>query len=200
MSGRFRSRARGFTLIEVLVALMVFAVVALIAYQGLSRIVEIKTRLDEEAHRWRELSLVLDRIEEDVSQAVNRPWRNTGGITQPAVRGGGQLAQAGYPALELVRVVRDRDPYHVAYRLHEGRLEMLLWDSLDLAPRAQPRTFLLLPKVERFEVYFLDGNNAWQSDWPPTVGNMVNSVMPRAIKVVLARAGEAQVERVYALP
>ncbi|SMC25797.1 general secretion pathway protein J [Andreprevotia lacus DSM 23236] len=197
-----RTDSAGFTLLEVLIALTVFAILTLVAYQGLSRIADTKLRLDEEAQRWRSLSLVLDRFEEDATQVINRPWRDTGGTLQAAVLGGAEAANAGQPVLELVRVGRDRDPYHVAYRLKDGRLEMLQWDSLDLAPRAEPQAYVLMPDVERFAVWFLDADNTWQANWPyrQPGGKVASLTPPRGIKVQLTRKGEPMVERIYALP
>ncbi|KAF0814299.1 Type II secretion system protein J [Andreprevotia sp. IGB-42] len=197
-----RAEQRGFTLLEVLVALIVFAILTLVAYQGLSRIADTKLRLDEEARQWRELSLVLDRFEEDVSQVANRPWRDTGGTLQPPVRGGAEMANAGQPGLALIRSARDRDPFHVAYRLKDGKLEMLLWDSLDLAPRAIPQVFTLMPDVDSFTVWFLDADNVWQANWPNKQPGTttVSMTPPRGIRVQLARKGGQQIERVYALP
>ena len=53
------SRTRGFTLIEVLVAMIIFAVMAVMAYRGLTAILETRARLDEEASKWRAVSLLL---------------------------------------------------------------------------------------------------------------------------------------------
>ena len=52
---------RGFTLLEILVALIIFAVVTLIAYRGLDQVAQVKLRLDHEAAYWRETNLVFDR-------------------------------------------------------------------------------------------------------------------------------------------
>jgi len=192
----------GFTLLEVLIALVVFAVLTLIAYQGLSRIADTKVRLDAEAQHWRAYSLVLDRFDEDATQVMARSWRDEGGTLQPPVRGGAEAVNAGQPALELIRAARGRDPYHVAYRLQQGQLQLLQWDSLDLAPRAKPQVYRLMDDVTRFEVWFLDANNVWQPNWPARQPGQLGVTMtpPRGLRILLALHGEAPVERIYALP
>ena len=192
-----RKPQRGFTLLEMLIALTIFAVMVLVAYRGLSSMLDAKLRLDAETTRWRELSLVMSRFGDDITQSVNRSYRDSTGNIQPAMSGNQQPNTPEWPKFELVRADRDQGPFHVAYRLNEGRLEMELWDALDLAPRAQPVVHLMLEHVERFDVEFMDNALTWQPVWP-VVGSP--AALPRAVRITLQQAGQGAVQRVYALP
>ncbi|TJZ73509.1 type II secretion system minor pseudopilin GspJ [Chitiniphilus eburneus] len=192
-----RRRMHGFTLLEILIALMIFAVVALVAYRGLEQVAKVKVRLDQEAAYWRETALVLDRIEEDLMHQVERPWRDQSGVAQPSLRGYLKPPRKVDAALELVRMDRAREDYHVAYRLWDNELQLLMWDSLDLAPLAEPVVHPLLSDVTRFEARFLDASGKWLPQWPVT-GN--SAVRPNAVEVTLERSGKSPVTRVYLLP
>jgi len=50
-----RDRRRGFTLVEVLVALVILAVVALLAYRATAAMTDGEARLAAESERWRTL-------------------------------------------------------------------------------------------------------------------------------------------------
>lgn len=191
-----RRRAFGFTLIEVLVAMAVFSVLAVIAYKGVERMTLTKQALDVENRRWRDLTLVMGRFEEDLGQVVNRPWRDEGGLTQPALRGGAGGVDSNGAQLELVRFDGGR-LIHLGYRLREGRLEMLLWDSLDLAPRTEPQVLKLLDGVERIDLRFLDMGGQWQLSWPQ--GSYAYQ-LPRGVEVKLTLANGHTLQRLVALP
>ncbi|UXY14360.1 type II secretion system minor pseudopilin GspJ [Chitiniphilus purpureus] len=192
-----RCSGQGFTLLEILIALMIFAVVSLIAYRGLEQVAQVKTRLDAEAAYWRETALVLDRIEEDLLHAVDRKWRDAGGVVQPSLRGTIKPVRQRDAALELVRMDRAREDYRIAYRLDGRRLQLLMWEGLDLAPLAEPTVHVLLQDVTRFETRFLDANGQWQPSWP-VPGN--SAVRPQAVEIVLARQAQAPLTRVYLVP
>ncbi|MGQ5523418.1 type II secretion system minor pseudopilin GspJ [Chitinimonas sp. PSY-7] len=189
-------RVRGFTLIEILVALAVFSVLAVIAYQGVARMASTKLVLDADNRKWRELTVALARFDEDFSQAANRQWRDEGGISLPAVRGSAGAIDSNGAQLELVRFDGGQ-LIHLGYRLRENTLELLLWPSLDLAPRSAPTALPLLEKVSRFQVRFLDENSQWQLSWPQ---GSKNEVLPRGVELVLTLQSGETITRLFVLP
>ena len=70
-----RQKHKGFTLIEVIIALSIFAVLSVMGYKGLSSLIQTKERVDVEDNKWQQLILFFDRFELDVKQSVNRPIR-----------------------------------------------------------------------------------------------------------------------------
>ncbi len=75
-------RARGFTLVEVLVAIGILAVVALLAWRATAAMTDSEVRLVAEQSRWRQLDALLLRVEADLRAAVPRPARD-GASTAP---------------------------------------------------------------------------------------------------------------------
>ena len=54
---------RGFTLVEILIALAIMAVIATLGYRALATLTDSEVRLSAEAARWRTLDAALARIE-----------------------------------------------------------------------------------------------------------------------------------------
>ncbi|MFO1380671.1 MAG: type II secretion system minor pseudopilin GspJ [Chitinivorax sp.] len=197
-----RAAAAGFTLLELLVALIVFAIMSAIAYGGLNRIFAVRERIDAENRKWRELTLVFGRLEEDIGQAVNRTYLDSFGTRKSALIGHAQLVGVDDANLSLIRMGAGgstgvaADMSHVGYRLREGRLELMQWPALDLPPRAVPTVHVLMQEVQAFELAFMNEKGVWEDKWEPDASA---SVLPRAVQIRLTLAGGTRVKRVVAL-
>jgi general secretion pathway protein J len=163
--------ASGFTLIEVLIALIVFAAIALISYRTLSSIFETRERLAEQSSRLRDQALFFTRLEADLGAIIVREIRDADGLMQPALR----IVPAAQSSLEpLVSFSRSgfaaasgtsAAPQRIGYRLHNGNVELLIWEGLDQAPRAQAASYVALKDVKSFRWRVLDHNGVWQAEW-----------------------------------
>jgi len=193
---------RGFTLLEVLVALAVFAIVTALAYKGLDSIATTRQRLDEEMRMWRRIELVFDRISLDVTQVAPRTWKNSAGKEISPVLG--TTSTSGSQCqLDIIRFGSDHVPIHVRYSLQKGNF------TLDLVPDADTLitssggadhygSNVLLDNVKRCDMAFMDTKNDWQSHWP--LSTTVTKDRPRGIRLRLTLADQGQFERMYYLP
>src|SRR5262249_48193255 len=68
-------RARGFTLLEVLIALAIMATLAVTAYRALSGMLDGEVQVAQERDRWRDLDLFFTRFEHDVGHMLPRAYR-----------------------------------------------------------------------------------------------------------------------------
>lgn len=103
-------RQRGFTLIEVLVAIALLALVSLMAWRGLSQVSDAREWIDAEAQDNDMIVRVLGQLERDVNQAYVGGLRNAvaadGGLPEgvQVLRGDGAAA----PLLDIVRASPDQ--------------------------------------------------------------------------------------------
>jgi general secretion pathway protein J len=193
---------RGFTLLELLVAIGIFAVISGIAYGSLTRLMDDRARLQAEQAFWSRLSLTFARMEEDFSQARERSVRDVIGFTQPAFRGQPTDTRAlAPPSVEFTRggvlTFSDgarSDLQRVAYRLVDSTLQRLTWPVLDLGPQTTPAESPLLNDVEEFHVRFYAPAGTWLDVWP-TEG--ISDILPRGVEVKMTLKGRGEFTRLF---
>ena len=192
----------GFTLLEVLVALAIFALASVIAYAGLDAVASTKGALEKEIRFWRELGLVFDRMEADFLQSVPHPLRDGPELVRPPLRGGrlgGSDGENDGFFIELIRQDENRAQVRVRYLCERGDLTLRVSPAnLPASGDGAGRTVdtPLLRAVERCDAAFLTAANAWLAEWP---GDQ-SLARPRAIRIRLALAGYGRFERVFLLP
>jgi general secretion pathway protein J len=197
-----RNRPRGFTLVELLVALLVFGIFSVLAYAGLARLLDARERLVDEQRVWQALSTVFLRISDDVAHARARTVKDVSGFALPAFVGRPfDPRPLADPSLEITRggVLTygqgvQSDLRRVAYQLKDGRLVRMTWPVLDRGPVTKPLEATLLEGVESFELrYYAVSGSGTLPTWPPAgqVG------LPRAVEVTLEVKGVGSFKRLF---
>ncbi len=189
-----RGSSHGFTLIEVLVALAILGVIAVLAYRATAAMTDGETRLAAETDRWRGLDAFFARLEADARQAVPRPVR-FGTRVEPAWNA--EPDAAGNATFAFTRAGPEiiADPglagQRIGYRVHQGALEIVYLPQLDNVANARTTSYALVPGVARFGVGYRKSDGAWSARWPV----FGEADIPRALQVELTLASGERIER-----
>ena len=185
-----RHRFRGFTLLEILVAVAVFAMFSVLAYGGLMQLLDSQQHLNRERAYWHHLARGMQRIADDLAHARARSVRDIDGTILPAFIGRPTDTRAlAPPVMEFTRgglyVLNDAtraDIQRVAYRVVDGQLLRLTWPVLDRSPTTKPYETVVFEGVDEFKVRFYGNTNNWVEQWP--AGNTAD-VPPRGVEITL---------------
>lgn len=194
---------RAFTLVELLVALAIFAVMSGFAYRGLNALLDSREALAKESRKWRDIALFVGRVERDLAAVLpRRATASTGTLLAPvssAIDGSGMPGLALSRAGSTLAASASAGPQRVAYRLREGSVERFLWESVDAAPRDDPQPTPLLGGVANLSFRFLDpASSEWHAGWG-LPGHAVDKV-PAAVEMTLVLAGGERIVRLFDLP
>lgn len=181
-----RSTEHGFTLIEVMIALAIFAMIAAAGVAILAFSVRAGaatgTRLDGSAALARTVSI----MSADLAQAIDRPTRDEGGAVRPSFVG--EQGATAAPLLSLVRGgwsnldgAARPGLQKVAYQVEHGALERIAWPQLDGAPPLAPAVLMTGVTDVRLR-YRLAG--AWSDRWDPA---RTGVALPQAAEVTIVR-------------
>ncbi len=185
-------RARGFTLLEVLVAVVIFGIISVLAYGGYNQLIQQSDIVERSASRTRAVQSTVQRMSEDFAMLEPRPIREPiGESLEPALRAGGtrtdtlvDLTRSGWtnPA-GLSRSTLQR----VTYRLLDGKLERAYWTALDRTLTTEPTSAVMLDKVRATTFRFMDQNQSWHEQWPPLgySGADAARLRPIAVEITL---------------
>ncbi|HHJ11965.1 MAG TPA: type II secretion system protein GspJ [Chromatiales bacterium] len=198
-------RARGFTLIEILVAVAITALLAAMAFGGLNVVLDTADHTRAHQQRLHDLQIAMLLLVRDLRQAVPRPVRDGDQGEQPALRIGGVSG----PALSLTRGGWDNPAgqrrshlQRVAWALDGDRLVRRYWFHLDRPAGSEPREQRLLEGVHDLSIVALDADGQPRSEWPPQAtpeqierGEDNLALLPAGVLVRFTLDGVGEIER-----
>jgi general secretion pathway protein J len=218
----------GFTLIEIMVALLILGIMAALGYGTYRAARTSAERTEESLSRSRELEFGMRMLVQDLAQTVPRPVRDIlgqqrvaamqgsggyGTLSAPTASSSGGLgsgtgmsfasqsfnssskfgssANANVaPIIDLTRggwsntAGQQRSTLQrVSYSLVGDVLKRSYQVNLDTVQGNKPVVQDLLSGVKAIQLRYLDGNNAWQTQWPPQSVATAESQASRPVAV-----------------
>ncbi len=166
-------RATGFTLLELIVGVALFAIVTVIAYSGLAALYQAEEGMADHAADWGDLQLALQLLETDLSQAVDRPVRDPLGGTQAAfILSRGSTLELGFSRLGAGILSGAVSQLQRVEYLWDGEtLRRRLWPHPDRVQGRATQDTVMLDDLKTLDWRFRDSAGNEHTVWPPAQDN-----------------------------
>jgi general secretion pathway protein J len=163
-------KARGFTLIELMVAILILAIMATMAYGAIQNSVNNREIIQANEKRLLEVQTAMRIMSQDFVQLVPRPVRQpVGDGWLPAIQG----EAGGTPLVSFTRGgwanpagIQRPGLQRVAYVLENGTLRREHWPVLDATLASEAIKRELVTKVRNFRIRYMDVGRQWREQWP----------------------------------
>jgi general secretion pathway protein J len=219
---------RGFTLIEVLLAMALTALIGVMAYQGLSSAINALESQETEVSSITNLQTAWRIIGEDLQQATYREITDEEEETKESFIGGGDDKEI---LMEFTRNgwsnplgQRRSEIQRVRYILKDRQLWREHWLTLDRLKEPEPIQLLLLRNIDSVKLEFFARKKAnreggeWLDSWPEAfasssaepseISSAENTLddgddqttLPMAVKITLDSDDWGSIDRLYLLP
>ncbi len=191
-----RKSHHGFTLIELMVAVAIFAVLTLMGWQVFNNLIQVRERTSAKAEQLGAVQETYEQLSRDFSQALARPVMISS-AAEPAFylsNNEFHLTRTGViDPLQLGIAPMER----VQYLLQQGKLIRQSYAQVDQSGNLVPNKTELLSNVSDWNVTTLDKRTSttWPIDnpSPPTTAGQVpmgNNTLPMAVQITLTVNGQ----------
>ncbi|MBU2978321.1 type II secretion system minor pseudopilin GspJ [Alteromonas sp. C1M14] len=204
-------KQQGFTLIEILIAIAIFAFIGVASTSVLTTVLDSDELSSARFDKLQRLQRAVTIIERDIEQAVPRAVRVNGEASETVMRGGDPDESDGL-AIAFVRsgwqnpqMMLPRSTLQaVAYRLRDDKLERLYTNYVDSVSGTEPKVRELLDNITDFKVEFVvdleQEDDALSDDddldWRDT---FVGSTLPKAVAFEFVSKDFGKIRREFTL-
>jgi general secretion pathway protein J len=191
----------GMTLIEIMAAMAILAIVASLLYSAFVQTSRTKQRIEGELDRYHEIYSAIDRIAQELSMAYTSAHRNPNEVLRTMISGfvakeTGSNSRVDFTSFSHRRLYRNahesdqnelsffvaNDPKDTAKRVLARREQRRVDDDFTKGGQSQ----ILIEDIKKFELSFFDPlTSEWAGNWDTTQTAMQPNRLPMQAKILI---------------
>lgn len=194
---------KGFTLLEILIALTIFAILATITSSSLYYAFNTRNLVNIQANRLNELQLAISIIEQDTLQIADRAIRGNEMREFPLLVGQSEYVEFTRDGIVNPQNLEKRSTLkRVALLCIDGSLIRRTWSTLDPLDRNQYVERILISNVEKCAFNYLNRNQQSLSEWRAQAVNEDKQaeLFPKALQINLTLTDWSSINLLFIIP
>lgn len=197
------AKQHGYTLIEIMVALAVFAILAAITGSSMYYAFNTRARVNEQANQLNELQLALTLIERDTEQGVERIILGDEMRTFPPFIGQPKYVEFTRGGIINPIGMEQRSTLQrIAYLCKGKKLVRRRWDVLDTLDRTRYKDKILLDNLKECKLAYMTASHQVLAEWQAFAiqQNQKRESLPMAIQLTLTLQNWGNMSLLFAFP
>jgi len=191
-------KSRGFTLLELMIAISIFSIVSLLSMGGLSSVLDTQKHTEENLHQLTRIQMAFTILSRELQQFSLRSIRDEYGANIAAIS---SQTSEGVNGIEYTHQGRftlgnSVSLQRVAYYLEDKQLIKKVWKVLDRVEDSKPEKLVILDNIEQMDFSFYvaqaQGDGEWQDFWTED-----GDLQLRAIKLSLTTKNYDELYRIF---
>ena len=194
-----KNKQLAFTLIEILIALSIFAILSVVMSLGLQSILRTYDRLKMKSSQFSALQIALTLMERDVSQVVPRLVMDQDDQPEAALSGSTNQLSMTIGGFANPNSAESRSTLQrISYQYKGDELFRITAPVLDTVKQTQFVKKSILSHVTACKFSYLDIHNSIRSFWPLIATQYV--FLPKAVQVTMTVQGLGSISRLFIVP
>lgn len=192
----------GFTLIEILIALMIFAIIGVIAARSLQSIIQLHHQIKQENQKITRLMLGMTLIRRDIENAIYQQVREGDASNESAFIGEKQHLTFLRTGLINPLGITQKSSLETVTFFLEGDTLVRLSENFNATKTAQPMKQILFDQVQSVHWQYIASNGKISAVWPmPKQKNTLQTIppdpLPRVVLMVIKLNNHRTIEGVF---
>lgn len=196
-------KMKGFTLLEILIALTIFAVLATITSSSLYYAFTTRNKVNAQANRLNNLQLAISIIQQDTSQIVDRAIRGNEMRLFPVIVGQPEYMEFTRDGLSNPKSINKRSTLkRIALVCSEEKLIHRTWESLDTIDRNKYQDRVLIDNLDECHFSYLNHNLQSLPEWREQALNLDQraETFPTALQINLSLKDWGKMNLLFIVP
>lgn len=191
----------GFTLLEILIAITIFAILATMTSSIIYHTFTTQTIVKRQTKKLSQIQVAIALIQRDTQQIIARSIRNSPSHEYPRLVGkthyleftrGGNIDPAGNPKISSLT--------RIAYLCQSDQLIRRSWSHLDTPNRQQHEDLVLLTHLNQCHFAYLTHRNEIVSQWQEITLNQRRESLPSAIQYTFDIKDKGTMSLLFIIP